>query len=163
KTTVIVITSGEELAEAEKAGADRVGGEDLINKIAGGWMEFDRVIATPDMMGKIGKIARVLGPRGLMPNPKLGTVTTDVTKAIAEQKAGKVEYRADKTGIVHVPIGKKSFTDAQLMENFKAVTGAILRAKPASAKGTYVKSLTLSTTMGPGVKIDTNDASQVSI
>src|SRR5690606_11134200 len=119
KTTVIVITSGEKLTEAEKAGADFVGGEDLINKIAGGWMEFDRVIATPDMMGKIGKIARVLGPRGLMPNPKLGTVTTDVAKAVAEQKAGKVEYRADNNVIVHVPIGKKSFIEAQLAENFR--------------------------------------------
>lgn len=163
KTTIVVITSGEKVTEAEKAGADHVGGEDLINKIAGGWMEFDRVIATPDMMGKIGKIARVLGPRGLMPNPKLGTVTTDVTKAINEQKAGKVEYRADKTGIVHVPIGKKSFTEAQLLENFKAVTGAILRAKPSSAKGTYMRSLTISTTMGPGVKIDTVDASTIAL
>lgn len=162
KTTVVVITSGEKLNEAETAGADFVGGEDLINKIAGGWMEFDRVIATPDMMGKIGKIARVLGPCGLMPNPKLGTVTTDVAKAVAEQKAGKVEYRADKNGIVHVPIGKKSFTQAQLLENFKAVTGAILRAKPSSAKGTYMKSLTISSTMGPGVKLDTVDASTAS-
>jgi len=163
KTTVVVITAGEKLAEAEKAGADFVGGEDLINKIAGGWMDFDRVIATPDMMGKIGKVARVLGPRGLMPNPKLGTVTTDVVKAIAEQKAGKVEYRADKNGIVHVPIGKKSFTEAQLAENFKAVCGAILRAKPASAKGTYVKSLAISATMSPGVRIDTVDATTVSM
>lgn len=162
KTTVVVITSGEKLNEAETAGADFVGGEDIINKIAGGWMQFDRVIATPDMMGKIGKIARVLGPRGLMPNPKLGTVTTDVAKAVAEQKAGKVEYRADKNGIVHVPIGKKSFTQAQLLENFKAVTGAILRAKPSSAKGTYMKSLTISSTMGPGVKLDTVDASTAS-
>jgi large subunit ribosomal protein L1 len=163
KTTVVVITAGEKLAEAEKAGADFVGGEDLINKIAGGWMDFDRVIATPDMMGKIGKVARVLGPRGLMPNPKLGTVTTDVAKAIAEQKAGKVEYRADKNGIVHVPIGKKSFTEAQLAENFKAVCGAILRAKPASAKGTYVKSLAISATMSPGVRIDTVDATTLSM
>jgi large subunit ribosomal protein L1 len=163
KTTVIVITAGEKLQEAEKAGADFVGGEDLINKIAGGWMDFDRVIATPDMMGKIGKIARVLGPRGLMPNPKLGTVTTDIAKAVGEQKAGKVEYRADKNGIVHVPIGKKSFTEAQLTENFKAITGAIFRAKPSSAKGTYVKSLVISATMGPGVKIDTLDASGVSV
>ena len=162
KTTIVVITAGEKLTEAEKAGADFVGGEDIINKIAGGWMEFDRVIATPDMMGKIGKIARVLGPRGLMPNPKLGTVTTDIAKAVAEQKAGKVEYRADKNGIVHVPIGKKSFTEAQLADNFKAVCGAIIRAKPASAKGTYVKSLVISTTMGPGVKIDTVDATNVS-
>lgn len=158
KTTIVVITSGEKLSEAEAAGADFVGGEDIINKIAGGWMDFDRVIATPDMMGKIGKVARVLGPRGLMPNPKLGTVTTDVSKAVAEQKAGKVEYRADKTGIIHVPIGKKSFTNEQLLSNFKAVTGAILRAKPSSAKGTYMKSLTISSTMGPGVKLDTVEA-----
>lgn len=162
KTTIVVITSGEKLNEAETAGADFVGGEDIINKIAGGWMEFDRVIATPDMMGKIGKIARVLGPRGLMPNPKLGTVTTDVAKAVAEQKAGKVEYRADKNGIVHVPIGKKSFSDDQLLQNFKAVTGAILRAKPASAKGTYMRSLTISATMSPGIKVDTLDATTVS-
>ncbi len=163
KTTVVVITAGEKITEAEKAGADFVGGEDLINKIAGGWMDFDRVIATPDMMGKIGKIARILGPRGLMPNPKLGTVTTDIAKAVAEQKAGKVEYRADKNGIVHVPIGKKSFTEAQLADNFKAVCGAILRAKPSSAKGTYMKSLAISSTMGPGVRIDTLDASNLSI
>lgn len=163
KTTIVVITAGEKLAEAEKAGADFVGGDDIINKIAGGWMDFDRVIATPDMMGKIGKIARVLGPRGLMPNPKLGTVTTDISKAVAEQKAGKVEYRADKNGIVHVPIGKKSFTEAQLAENFKAVCGAIVRAKPASAKGTYMKSLVISATMSPGVKIDTVDASNTSV
>ena len=163
KTTIIVITSGEKLAEAEKAGADHVGGEDLITKIAGGWMDFDRVIATPDMMGKLGKIARVLGPRGLMPNPKLGTVTTDISKAVTEQKAGKVEYRADKNGIVHVPIGKKSFTEAQLQDNFKAICGAILRAKPASAKGTYLKSLVISATMSPGVKIDAADAANLSM
>jgi large subunit ribosomal protein L1 len=158
KTTVVVITSGEKMTEAEKAGADVVGGEDIINKIAGGWMEFDRVIATPDMMGKIGKIARILGPRGLMPNPKLGTVTTDVEKAVKEQKAGKVEYRTDKNGIVHVPVGKKSFTEEQLLENMKAVCGAINRAKPSSAKGTYLRSLTISATMSPGIKIDTSDA-----
>lgn len=163
KTTIVVISAGEKLSEAEKAGADFVGGEDIINKIAGGWMDFDRVIATPDMMGKIGKIARILGPRGLMPNPKLGTVTTDVAKAVAEQKAGKVEYRADKNGIVHVPIGKKSFTDEQLAQNFRAVTGAILRAKPSSAKGTYMRSLTMSATMSPGIRIDTVDASTASV
>ncbi len=163
KTTIVVIAAGEKITEAEKAGADFAGGEDIINKIAGGWMDFDRVIATPDMMGKIGKIARILGPRGLMPNPKLGTVTADVTKAVTEQKAGKVEYRADKNGIVHVPIGKKSFTEEQLISNFKAVTGAILRAKPSSAKGTYVKSLCMSATMSPGVKLDTVDASTVSV
>jgi large subunit ribosomal protein L1 len=163
KTTIVVITSGEKVTEAEKAGADIVGGDDIINKIAGGWMEFDRVIATPDMMGKIGKIARILGPRGLMPNPKLGTVTTDIGKAVLEQKAGKVEYRADKNGIVHVPIGKKSFSVDQLTENFKAVAGAILRSKPASSKGTYLKSLVVSTTMSPGIKIDTLDVSNITI
>jgi len=162
KTTVVVITAGEKISEAEKAGADIVGGEDIINKIAGGWMDFDRVIATPDMMGKIGKIARILGPRGLMPNPKLGTVTNDIDKAVKEQKAGKVEYRTDKNGIVHVPIGKKSFTVEQLSENMKAVCGAIFRAKPASSKGTYVKSLTMSATMSPGIKIDAADAASFS-
>ncbi len=162
KTTVVVITAGEKISEAEKAGADIVGGEDIINKIAGGWMDFDRVIATPDMMGKIGKIARILGPRGLMPNPKLGTVTNDIEKAVKEQKAGKVEYRTDKNGIVHVPIGKKSFTTEQLSENMKAVCGAIFRAKPASSKGTYVKSLTMSATMSPGIKIDAADAASFS-
>ena len=163
KTTVVVIAAGEKITEAEKAGADFAGGEDIINKIAGGWMDFDRVIATPDMMGKIGKIARILGPRGLMPNPKLGTVTTDIAKAVNEQKAGKVEYRADKNGIVHVPIGKKSFSEDQLMANFKAVTGAILRAKPSSAKGTYIKSLAMSATMSPGLRLDTMDASNASV
>lgn len=152
---VLVIAAGEKIVEAEKAGADYAGGDDLINKIAGGWLEFDRVIATPDMMGKIGKIGRILGPRGLMPNPKLGTVTVDVTKAVKEQKAGKVEYRTDKNGIVHIPIGKKSFGPEKLMENFRAVVNAIVKAKPASSKGTYLKSLSISTTMGPGVKVDT--------
>lgn len=152
---VLVITSGENIKKAEEAGADYVGGDDLVAKIAGGWTDFDRVIASPDVMGKIGRIGRILGPRGLMPNPKLGTVTTDVAKAVAEQKAGKVEYRTDKTGIIHVAIGKKSFEDADLMKNFDAIAGAIVKAKPASAKGTYLKSLTVSTTMGPGVKIDT--------
>jgi large subunit ribosomal protein L1 len=158
---VLVIASGEKISEAEKAGADFVGGDDLINKIAGGWMDFDRVIATPDMMGKIGKIGRLLGPRGLMPNPKLGTVTTDVVKAIQEQKSGKVEYRTDKNGIIHVPIGKKSFTEDKLTENFKAIVNAIFKAKPMSAKGVYMKSLTISTTMGPGIKVDTTDAATV--
>lgn len=157
KVTVVVITSGENIAKAEAAGADVVGGDDIIQKIQGGWMEFDRVIATPDMMGKIGRIARILGPRGLMPNPKLGTVTTDVEKAVSEQKAGKVEYRTEKTGIVHVPFGKKSFEDGKLLENFKAIAGAIVRAKPASAKGNYLKSITISTSMGPGIKLDTTE------
>jgi len=157
KVNVVVITSAENIAKAEAAGADLVGGDDIIQKIQGGWMDFDRVIATPDMMGKIGRIARILGPRGLMPNPKLGTVTTDVEKAVKEQKAGKVEYRTEKTGIIHVPFGKKSFADADLMENFKAIAGAIVRAKPASAKGTYIKSVVISTSMGPGIKLDAND------
>lgn len=155
---VVVITSGTKLTESEAAGADFVGGEDIINKIAGGWLDFDRVIASPDMMSKLGKIARLLGPRGLMPNPKLGTVTTDVAAAVKEQKAGKVEYRTEKNGIIHVPIGKSSFTADQLKQNYTTVLTAIVRAKPTSAKGTYIKSLTLSTTMGPGIKIDTIEA-----
>lgn len=159
KVNVVVITSGENIKKAEEAGADKVGGDDIIQEIQGGWMDFDRVIATPDMMGKIGRIARILGPRGLMPNPKLGTVTTDVEKAVKEQKAGKVEYRTEKNGIVHVPFGKKSFSEEQLMENFKAIAGAIVRAKPASAKGTYLKSVTVSTSMGPGIKLDSAEVS----
>ncbi len=155
---VVVITSGENIKKAEEAGADEVGGDDIITKIQGGWLDFDRVIATPDMMGKVGKVARVLGPRGLMPNPKLGTVTTDVAKAVSEQKSGKVEYRTDKTGIVHIPIGKKSFDDEKLFKNFQAIAQAIVRAKPASAKGIYLKSLTIATTMGVGVKVDTFEA-----
>ncbi|MBP9680642.1 MAG: 50S ribosomal protein L1 [Bacteriovorax sp.] len=158
---VVAITSGSKVDEATAAGADFAGGEDIINKIAGGWLEFDRVIASPDMMSKLGKVARLLGPRGLMPNPKLGTVTTDVAGAVKEQKAGKVEYRTEKTGIVHVPIGKSSFTIEQLKQNYAAILGAIVKAKPASAKGTYIKSLTLSTTMGPGIKIDTSEAFNV--
>lgn len=155
---VVAITSGTKVDEATAAGADFAGGDDIINKIAGGWLEFDRVIASPDMMSKLGKVARLLGPRGLMPNPKLGTVTTDVAGAVKEQKAGKVEYRTEKTGIVHVPIGKSSFTADQLKANYNAIVSAIVKAKPASAKGTYIKSLTLSTTMGPGIKIDTAEA-----
>lgn len=155
---VVAITSGNKVDEATAAGADFAGGDDIITKIAGGWLDFDRVIASPDMMSKLGKVARLLGPRGLMPNPKLGTVTTDVAAAVKEQKAGKVEYRTEKTGIIHVPIGKTSFTAEQLKANYTAVVGAIVKAKPASAKGTYIKSLTLSTTMGPGIKIDTVEA-----
>jgi large subunit ribosomal protein L1 len=155
---VVVITSGTKTTEAEAAGADFVGGDDIINKIAGGWLDFDRVIASPDMMSKLGKVARLLGPRGLMPNPKLGTVTTDVAAAVKEQKSGKVEYRTEKNGIIHVPIGKSSFTPEQLKQNYTAVLSAVVRAKPTSAKGTYIKSLTLSTTMGPGIKIDTVEA-----
>lgn len=155
---VVAITSGTKVDEATAAGADFAGGDDIITKIAGGWLDFDRVIASPDMMSKLGKVARLLGPRGLMPNPKLGTVTTDVAGAVKEQKAGKVEYRTEKTGIIHVPIGKTSFTVEQLKANYAAVVGAIVKAKPASAKGTYIRSLTLSTTMGPGIKIDTVEA-----
>lgn len=158
---VVAITSGSKVDEATAAGADFAGGDDIITKIAGGWLDFDRVIASPDMMSKLGKVARLLGPRGLMPNPKLGTVTTDVAGAVKEQKAGKVEYRTEKTGIIHVPIGKTSFTVDQLKANYAAVVGAIVKAKPASAKGTYIKSLTLSTTMGPGIKIDTAEAFNV--
>ncbi|MDH4466946.1 MAG: 50S ribosomal protein L1 [Bacteriovoracaceae bacterium] len=155
KVRVIVISSGDKIKEALDAGADEAGADDLITKIAGGWLDFDRVIATPEMMAKAGKIARILGPRGLMPNPKLGTVVTDVAKAVKEQKSGKVEYRTDKTGIVHVAIGKKSFPEDKILENFKAMITAILRAKPSASKGTYLQSLTISTTMGPGVKLDT--------
>ncbi len=158
---VVVITSGEKITDAEKAGADFVGGDDMIQKIQGGWLDFDRVIASPDMMGKVGRIGRVLGPRGLMPNPKLGTVTVDVVKAVQEQKSGKVEYRTDKNGIINVSIGKKSFDLDKLRDNFNAVTSAIIKAKPVSAKGIYLKSLTISTTMGPGVAIDTMEALSV--
>ncbi len=158
---ICVITSGEKMGLAEAAGADLVGGDDIIQKIQGGWLEFDRMIASPDMMGKIGRIGRILGPRGLMPNPKLGTVTMDVEKAVREQKAGKVEYRTEKNGIIHVPIGKKSFDDAKLRQNFDAMVTTVLKAKPASAKGTYIKSLTISTTMGPGIRVDTLDATAI--
>ena len=158
---VLVITSGENIIKAKDAGADFVGSDEIINQIQGGWMEFDRVIATPDMMAKLGKIARILGPRGLMPNPKLGTVATDVAKAVKEQKAGKVEYRTEKNGIVHIPFGKKSFDDEKLINNFKAVASAIIKAKPASAKGAYLKSVTISTTMGPGIKLNINEVASL--
>lgn len=163
KVNVVVVTSGENIAKAEAAGADLVGGDDIIQKIQGGWMDFDRVIATPDMMGKLGRIARILGPRGLMPNPKLGTVTTDVEKAVTEQKAGKVEYRTEKTGIIHVPFGKKSFSNEDLRKNFNAIASAIVRAKPASSKGVYIKSVTVSTSMGTGVKLDTAEVSGITL
>ena len=163
KVRIVVITSGEKIKQAEEAGADFVGSDDMIQKIQGGWMDFDRVIASPDMMGKVGRIGRVLGPRGLMPNPKLGTVTTDVVKAIQGQKSGMAEYRTEKSGIVHVPIGKRSFGKDKLLENFKAIAHAIIKAKPVSAKGIYLKSIVVSTTMGPGVKVDVNDATGVAV
>ncbi|MBE6112343.1 MAG: 50S ribosomal protein L1 [Peptococcaceae bacterium] len=152
--TVLVFAKGEKAKEAEAAGADFVGAEDLVAKIQGGWFGFDVAVATPDMMGVVGKIGRLLGPKGLMPNPKTGTVTMDVTKAVNEVKAGKIEYRVDKTGIIHAPIGKASFEQAQLEENFKTLVDVLIKAKPASSKGQYIKSVTVSTTMGPGVKIN---------
>ena len=151
--SVLVFAKGEKAKEAEAAGADFVGDSDMINKIQQGWMEFDVGVATPDMMAEVGKLGRVLGPRGLMPNPKTGTVTMDVTKAVNEIKAGKVEYRVDKAGNVHVPIGKVSFEDQKLVENFKAIFDTILKAKPSAAKGTYVKNIAVSSTMGPGIKV----------
>ena len=151
---VLVFAKGEKLKEAEAAGADYVGDAEYIQKIQGGWFDFDVIVATPDMMGEVGKLGRVLGPKGLMPNPKTGTVTFDVAKAIAEIKAGKVEYRAEKAGIIHAPIGKASFDAEKLVENFKAVFDVVAKAKPAAAKGTYMKSVNVTTTMGPAIKID---------
>ena len=151
---VVVIARGEKAKEAEAAGADFVGEADLIQKISDGWLEFDVMVATPDMIGQVGRLGRVLGPKGLMPNPKTGTVTMDVTKAVNDIKAGQVTYRADKAGIVNVPIGKVSFEDNKLVENLKALHEQILRVKPAAAKGTYINNLTLSTTFGPGIKLD---------
>ena len=152
----LVFAKGEKAKEAEAAGAEFVGAEDMIAKIQGGWFGFDVAIATPDMMGTVGKIGRLLGPKGLMPNPKTGTVTMDVAGAVAEVKAGKIEYRVDKAGIIHAPIGKASFTVEALVENFNALAQALIKAKPASAKGVYMKSISVSSTMGPGVKINTN-------
>ena len=152
---VLVIAKGEKIDEAKAAGADFVGGEELIPKIQNdGWLDFDVVVATPDMMGVVGRLGRVLGPKGLMPNPKAGTVTMDVTKAIQEIKAGKIEYRLDKTNIIHVPVGKASFTEEQLADNFQTLMDAINKVKPAAVKGQYLKSVTLTSTMGPGVKIN---------
>ncbi len=156
---ILVFAKGDKEHEAREAGADYVGAEDLAKKIQDeGWMEFDRVIATPDMMGVVGRLGRVLGPRGLMPNPKLGTVTPDVGRAVSEQKSGKVEYRVDKNGIVHCPIGKRSFGVDQLLGNAAALMDAIVKAKPAAAKGTYVKKVAISTTMGPGLRVDPGSA-----
>ena len=152
---VLVFAKGDKVAEAEAAGADFVGGEELVPRIQKeGWLDFDVVVATPDMMGIVGRLGRVLGPKGLMPNPKAGTVTMDVTKAINDIKAGKIEYRLDKTNIIHVPVGKASFTEEQLADNFHTLMGAIVKAKPAAAKGQYLRSVTITSTMGPGIKLN---------
>jgi large subunit ribosomal protein L1 len=151
---VAVFAKGEKEREAREAGADVVGAEDLVERVQGGWMEFDTTIATPDLMGQVGRLGKVLGPRGLMPNPKLGTVTFDVGRAVREAKAGKIEFRVDKAGNIHTPVGKRSFGEQQLRENAMALIEAIVRAKPAAAKGTYLRTLTISSTMSPGVPID---------
>ncbi|MCI8383133.1 MAG: 50S ribosomal protein L1 [Lachnospiraceae bacterium] len=153
---VLVFAKGDKVNEAEAAGADYVGGDELIPRIQNeGWLDFDVVVATPDMMGVVGRLGKVLGPKGLMPNPKAGTVTMDVTKAIKDIKAGKIEYRLDKSNIIHCPVGKASFTEEQLMENFDALMGAVLKARPSALKGQYLRSVTLASTMGPGVKVST--------
>jgi large subunit ribosomal protein L1 len=151
---VLVIAAGEKAKEAEEAGADEVGGDEAVQKIQGGWLEFDAVVATPDMMKSVGRLGKILGPRGLMPNPKTGTVTFDVAKAVQEIKAGKVEFRVDRTAIIHAPIGKVSFGPEKLIENAKSLIDSVLKARPTAAKGRYVKSIALSSTMGPGVKVD---------
>ncbi len=155
KVRVLVFAKGEKEKEAKDAGADFVGGEDLIEKVSKGWLDFDSVVATPDMMGAVGKLGKILGPRGLMPNPKIGTVTFDITKAVKEIKAGKVEFKVDKSGNVHASIGKVSFGVQKLKENLLALLDGIIKAKPSTSKGIYLRSITLATTMGPGVKIDT--------
>ena len=151
---VLVVAGPDKQREAEQAGADMVGGDELVDRIQGGWMEFEAVVATPDMMRSVGKLGRILGPRGLMPNPKTGTVTTDVAQAVREIKAGKVNYRVDKAGVVHAPIGKASFAAENLVENAYALVSSVVKAKPAAARGRYLKSITVSSTMGPGVRID---------
>lgn len=158
---VLVLAKGEKEREALEAGADFAGADDIIEKIKAGWLEFDRVVATPDMMGSVGKLGKILGPRGLMPNPKVGTVTFDVSTAVRELKAGKVEFRVEKAGIVHSPVGKVSFGAEKLKENVLALLDAIIKLKPASSKGTYVRSIALSSTMGPGVKIDPLDVKTI--
>jgi large subunit ribosomal protein L1 len=154
KLRVLVFAKGEKEKEAGEAGADFVGAEDLIEKIKGGWLDFDKAVATPDMMGMVGKIGKILGPRGMMPNPKLGTVTFDIAKAVKEIKAGKVEYRVEKAGIVHMPVGKVSFSEDALLENVKAAVDSIQKAKPSASKGKYLKKLSISSTIGAGIKID---------
>ena len=162
QSRVLVFAKGEKEKEARDAGADFVGAEDLVEKIQGGWLEFDRAIATPDVMGLVGRMGKILGPRGLMPNPKTGTVTFEVAKAVREFKGGKIEFRVEKAGIVHVPFGKASFGAPQLTENARSILEALLRAKPAASKGRYLKGITVSSTMGPGVRVDV-DAVQASI
>ena len=155
KVRVLVFAKGDKVEEAQAAGADFVGGQELVPKIQNeGWLDFDVVVATPDMMGVVGRLGRVLGPKGLMPNPKAGTVTMDVTKAVNDIKAGKIEYRLDKTNIIHVPVGKASFTEEQLADNFHTLMGAIVKAQPAAAKGQYLRSVTITSTMGPGIKLN---------
>ena len=151
---VLVVAKGDKLTEAKEAGADEYGGEEIIDKIQGGWLEFDRMVATPDMMAQVGKVGKILGPRGLMPNPKVGTVTFDIMKVVTTIKAGQVEFRVDKTGILHVPVGKVSFDNKKLEENVKALVDTVKRMRPASAKGTYMKDITVNSTMGPGVHLD---------
>jgi large subunit ribosomal protein L1 len=156
---VLVFAKGEKEKEARDAGADFVGAEDLVEKITKGWLDFDKVVATPDIMGAVGKLGKVLGPRGLMPNPKLGTVTFDVAKAVKEIKAGKVEYKAEKAGVVHVPIGKVSFDEQKLVDNARAIIDSVNKAKPSTSKGKYLKKLSISSTMGPGLKVDLSSVS----
>jgi len=160
-TRVLVFAKGEKAKEAEEAGADFVGAEDAAERIQGGWLDFDKVIATPDLMGTVGKLGRVLGPRGLMPNPKLGTVTFDVAKAVREMKAGRVDFRVDKVGIIHCSVGKVSFGKEKILDNLKALLEMVLKLKPSSSKGTYLKSVALSSTMGPGVRVDPVEVPQL--
>ena len=154
---VVVITSPEKMTEAREAGADEVGGDDIVERIKGGWLDFDALIATPDMMRSVGGLGKILGPRGLMPNPKTGTVTVDVGRAVKETKAGKIEFRVDKTGVIHAPVGKVSFAPEQLTENARTLIDAVMRAKPSAAKGKYVKNATISSTMGPGIRLNTTE------
>jgi large subunit ribosomal protein L1 len=157
KRVVVIASTPDKIQEAQEAGADEAGGDDIVNRIKGGWLDFDALIATPDMMRSVGQLGKILGPRGLMPNPKTGTVTADVGRAVRETKAGKVEFRVDKTGVIHAPVGKVSFDQQRLAENTKSLIDAVMRAKPSAAKGKYVKNATLSSTMGPGIKLNTGE------
>jgi large subunit ribosomal protein L1 len=157
KRVIVIASTPEKLQEAQEAGADEVGGEDIVTRIKGGWLDFDALIATPDMMRAVGQLGKILGPRGLMPNPKTGTVTADIGRAVRETKAGKVEFRVDKTGVIHAPVGKVSFETQLLAENAKTLIDAVMRAKPSAAKGKYVKNATISSTMGPGIKLNTGE------